>query len=216
MSWLDEYYPVLLDLAGRACLVVGGGKVAERKVAGLLEAGASVVVVSPAVTPGLASLAGTGALRWAGRAYQPGDLVGTVLVVAAAGDPAVNRQVAWDSRSAGKLVNVADEPALCDFFVPAALRRGRLTIAVSTGGTSPALAARIRDRLAGMFPAGWGPYLDFLGEMRERVRHGVRDRQKRRDMLEQLAGEEIWKLLEKGDFAAAKERVDLVYRRSGG
>ena len=213
---MDENYPVMLDLAGKTCLVVGGGKVAERKAAGLLQAGASVVVVSPAITPGLASLAAAGRLRWDRQVYQSGDLAGAILVFAAAGDPRVNRQVAQDCRNQGKLVNVADDPDLCDYFVPAAVRRGRLAIAVSTAGASPALAARIRDRLSGMFPAGWGPFLDFLGEMRERIRHTVPDPGRRRDMLERMAANDIWELLEEGDFAGAKERVDLVYRNGRG
>lgn len=196
--------------------MVGGGKVAGRKIAGLLQSKASIVVVSPAVTPGLAALAADGLLRWVDRAYEPGDLYGAILVCAAADDPAVNRRVALDCRKQGKLVNVVDDPALCDFFVPAVLRRGRLAIAVSTGGASPALAARIRDRLAGMFSIEWGPYLDFVAGMRERVRLSVKDPQKRRDVLEELGGDQVWSLLDEGNFGAAKERVDLVYRNGRG
>jgi precorrin-2 dehydrogenase/sirohydrochlorin ferrochelatase len=206
----------VFDLTGKTCLVTGGGKVAGRKAAGLLEAGARVLLVSPAVTPGLASLAAAGRLRWEERTYRTGDQDGAVLVFAATGDARVNRQVAEDCRRLGVPVNVADAPDLCDFFLPAAVRRGRLTVAVSTAGASPALAARIRDRLAGLLPAGWGPFLDFLAERRERVRQAVPEPEKRRDILERMASREIWDLLEQGDFTGAKERVDLVYRGSGG
>jgi len=211
-----EHYPVLLDLAGKSCLVVGGGKVAERKAASLVQAGARVLVVSPAVTPGLASMAETGAVSWQRRPYESTDPEGAFLVFATAGDRRVNERVASDARAHGRPVNVADDPDLGDFFVPAALRRGRLTVAVSTGGASPALAARIRDRLAAFFPAGWGPFLDFLAETRERVCREVGDARKRRGLLQEMAGPRVWEMLDQGDFAAAKERVDLVYRGGGG
>jgi len=213
---MDGNYPVVLALAGKTCLVVGGGGVAERKAAGLMVARALVVVVSPAVTPGLASLAARGALRWERRPYLPGDLDGALLVFAAAGDPLVNRQVAEDCRQRGRPVNVADAPDQCDFFVPAALQRGRLSIAVSTGGASPALAACIRDALSGMFPDGWGPFLEFLAGLRERVRLTVSDPRRRREILERMAAPEVWDRLAQGDFTGAKERVDLVYRGGGG
>ena len=181
----------------------------------LAQAGARVLVVSPAVTPGLLSMAETGVVSLRRRPYEPADLEGVFLVFAAA-DRRVNERVAAEARALGKPVNVADDPALCDFFVPAVLRRGPLTVAVSTGGASPALAARIRDHLAAFFPAGWGPFLEFLGEVRERLCREVGDPLKRRSLLEEMAGPLVWEKLDQGDFAAAKERVDLVYRGGGG
>lgn len=210
-----EGYPVLVNLGGKSCLVVGGGRVAARKAVSLAQAGARVLVVSPAVTPGLLSMAETGVVSLRRRPYEPADLEGVFLVFAAA-DRRVNERVAAEARALGKPVNVADDPALCDFFVPAVLRRGPLTVAVSTGGASPALAARIRDHLAAFFPAGWGPFLEFLGEVRERLCREVGDPLKRRSLLEEMAGPLVWEKLDQGDFAAAKERVDLVYRGGGG
>lgn len=141
------YYPLCLEMAGRRCLVVGGGPVAERKVAGLLEAGARLTVVSPAVTARLADWARAERIRLIGREYAASDLVGHSVVFVATDDGRVNADVARDARAAVVLVNAADDPAHCDFILPAVLRRGELTVAVSTGGASPALARTVRDEL---------------------------------------------------------------------
>ena len=131
---MPNYYPMMVDLTGRRCLVVGGGRVAERKVALLIECGASVEVVSPATTPKLAALASTGAIRLAQRAVRSTDLPGAFLVFVATDDPEINRAVAAKAHEAGGLVNVADAPESCGFLVPSVVRRGDLTISISTGG----------------------------------------------------------------------------------
>ena len=141
------YYPICVDMAGRPCLVVGGGPVAERKVAGLLEAGARLTVVSPAVTRRLDGWAVEGRIRWRRRGYVANDLVGQSLAFVATDDGAVNADVARDARRAGVLANAADDPLHCDFILPAVLRRGDLTVTVSTGGASPALSRAVRDEL---------------------------------------------------------------------
>ena len=127
-------YPVVLDLAGRACLVVGGGRVAERKVDGLLAAGARVTVVSPWLTDDLVALAQEGRLQWRPREYAPGDAAGFVLVVVATAEASVSEQVAAECRERGIWINCADAPGHCDFILPSVFRRGALTVAVSTGG----------------------------------------------------------------------------------
>lgn len=141
------YYPMCLDMAGRPCLVVGGGLVAERKVSGLLEVGARLTVVSPAVTAQLDDWAREGRIRLVRRAYQASDLAGQSLAFVATDDGVVNAEVARDARAAGVLINAADDPAHCDFILPAVLRRGELTVTVSTGGASPALSRMVRDEL---------------------------------------------------------------------
>lgn len=141
------YYPMCLDMAGRPCLVVGGGLVAERKVSGLLEVGARLTVVSPAVTAQLDDWAREGRIRLVRRAYQVSDLAGQSLAFVATDDGVVNAEVARDARAAGVLINAADDPAHCDFILPAVLRRGELTVTVSTGGASPALSRMVRDEL---------------------------------------------------------------------
>ena len=133
---MPTYYPMMVDLAGRRCLVVGGGRVAERKVAQLLDCGAEVTVVSPVTTRKIADLAARGAVRLARRTVQSGDLDRAFLAFAATDDAQVNQSVAHEVRKAGGLVNVADAPEACNFLVPSVVRRGDLTIAISTSGAA--------------------------------------------------------------------------------
>jgi precorrin-2 dehydrogenase len=142
-------YPVVLRLEGKRCLVVGGGAVAHRKVEGLLAAGASVRVVAPSVVPELSALDGVEVER---RPYAAGDLAGCWLAVAATDDTAVQQAVFDDGEVAGVWVNAADDPERCSCFLPAVHRRPPVLVAVSTEGTSPALAAWLRDRLAAALP----------------------------------------------------------------
>lgn len=146
------YYAVCLDMTARPCLVVGGGPVAERKVAGLLDAGARVTVVSPSATDRLREWARADRIRLLPREYAVADLAGQAVVFVATDDGGINAGVARDARAVGVLVNAADDPAHCDFILPAVLSRGAITVAVSTGGASPALARAVRDEL--------GAYLD--------------------------------------------------------
>jgi len=143
------YYPVCLDMTARPCLVVGGGQVAERKVAGLLDAGARVTVVSPSATDRLRAWARAARIRLLLREYAAPDLAGHAVVFVATDDGRINAGVARDARAVGVLVNAVDDPAHCDFILPAVLRRGEITVAVSTGGASPALARAVRDELGG-------------------------------------------------------------------
>lgn len=144
---MGAYYPVSLDLTDRPVLVVGGGPVAEGKVRGLLAAAARVTVVSPTLTPRLAAWAAAERIRHRGRGYRARDLVGQRLALVATDDRAISGRVAAEARARGIWVNAADEPARCDFILPAVIRRGRLVVAVSTGGASPAAARAIREEL---------------------------------------------------------------------
>jgi precorrin-2 dehydrogenase / sirohydrochlorin ferrochelatase len=138
-----SYYPVFLDLHGRAALVAGAGKVALRKTRGLLEAGARVTVVAPEWLPEFETLA----VKLVRRRFRRGDLEGALLAFAATSDRRVNRAVAVEAKRRGILVNVADSAAECDFLVPARVRRGNLQIAISTGGTDPRVAAGLRRKI---------------------------------------------------------------------
>ena len=166
-----RYYPICVDMAGRACLVVGGGVVAERKASGLLESGARVTVVSPAITARLEAWAHEGQIRVIRRGYEPGDLADQSLVFVATDDGVVNAAVAADARAAGVLINAADDPAHCDFILPAVLRRGALTVAVSTGGASPALSRAVRDELETHFDReDYASLLEVAADARARLR----------------------------------------------
>ena len=164
------YYPLFLELAGRACLVVGGGTVAQRKVEGLLEGGAEVTVVSPRLCKGLKTLAQQGHICALTRRYRRGDLRGKTLVVAATNDPQVNGQVAADAQQQGILVNGVDRPELCSFIVPSVIRRGDLVLAISTGGKSPAVAKRLRRELETWLDSGPGQLLGLAAEVRQELR----------------------------------------------
>jgi siroheme synthase-like protein len=156
----------MLDVAGRDVLIVGGGAVAARRAATLLEAGATVRVVSPTLTAALRTRHRAGEITWEARGWRPGDCRGAFLVVVASADPAVNAQAAAEARGAGALVNDAQIPGRGDLHMPALIRRGRLQVAVSSGGGSPVLATFIRDRIAGRL----GPEVGRLADMAARIR----------------------------------------------
>lgn len=158
-------YPVSLIVAGRRCLVVGGGRVAARKVAGLVASGARVTVVAPEV---LATIDDLGA-EVHRRPYRRGEAGNYRLVVTATGDPAVDGTVADDAEAAGIWVNSADDVAHCSFLLPSVHRDGRVTVAVSTGGASPALATWLRHRIAATLGDGLAPLADLLDEVRRRL-----------------------------------------------
>jgi siroheme synthase-like protein len=164
------YFPVVLDLHDRPVLVIGGGSVAQRKVEGLLAAGARITIVSPALTPDLAALAADNRLRHERREYQPGDLAGFSLVFVATSDPALSEQIAREGRPRSTWINAADAPAHCDFILPAVLRRGPLTVSVSSDATSPALAGIVRDELADLLGDEYSALAELVAEVRAELR----------------------------------------------
>jgi len=165
-------YPVMLDLAGRPCLVVGGGPVAERKMDGLLAADARVTVVSPSLTPALLTLAAEARLHWRPREYLAGDAAGFALVMVAASGASVSEAIAAECRTRGVWINCADDPARCDFILPAVFRRGALTVAVSTGGVSPTMARLVREELEARLPDDLALLTDVMGDVRRSLREG--------------------------------------------
>lgn len=167
------FYPVSLGVAGRPCLVVGAGPVAARKARGLLECGASVTVIAPTLSADMAALVPS--LRAVERRrYEPGDATTFRLVVTATGIPDVDGAVFADADAAGVWVNSADDPAHCSFILPAVHRDGEVTVAVSTGGLSPALASWLRTRLAAQCGDGLGALAELLGEARARLQRAGR------------------------------------------
>jgi siroheme synthase-like protein len=165
-----RFYPIVLDLRGRACLVIGGGPVAERKVTGLVGAGARVTVISPQLTERLAAWADEGTIRYVARSYQADDLAGYPLAFIATDDTSLNEAVATEARVRGTWVNAADDPEHCDFILPSVLRRGDLVIAVATGGTSPALARSVREELEEHILPEYGVLTEIAGEVRRELR----------------------------------------------
>ena len=192
-------YPIVLNLSGRRAVVVGGGEVALRKARALADAGAHVRVVAPEFTAGFAE---DGRFECLAERYQERHLEGARVVVAATDDEAVNRQVAEDARAAGVLVNVVDRPELCDFIVPAQVRRGDLLIAISTGGAAPALAKRLRERLEKEFGPEYETYLAVLGEVREDLKNRNVAPDLRRRIFERLTEDDL--------LAAARQGTDAL------
>jgi precorrin-2 dehydrogenase/sirohydrochlorin ferrochelatase len=194
-------YPVSLLLEGRRCVVVGGGPVAQRKVEGLLAAGAHVVVVAPEARVEIDRL-GVERIR---RAYAHGDLDGAWLAVAATDDPEVNRAVHAEGEEMRVWVNSADDPAECSFILPAVLRRGPVEVAVSTGGHSPALASWIRNYIAEQLGPEVGELARLLSEAREAIKAEGRSTE---DVDWRAAlGSDMLDLIRTGRVAQARERL---------
>ncbi|MGD0274702.1 MAG: bifunctional precorrin-2 dehydrogenase/sirohydrochlorin ferrochelatase [Syntrophales bacterium] len=164
-----KYYPIFLNVHGRRCIVVGGGRVAERKVMRLHEGGASVVVIDRTLTPSLESLKINGLIEHIDGFYESGYLKGAFLVIGATDDPGTNDRIFGDARGTGILVNIVDDPKRSDFILPSLMERGDLVIAVSTGGKSPALAKHLRQDLEGRFGPAYGAMLKLLGLLRDRM-----------------------------------------------
>jgi precorrin-2 dehydrogenase/sirohydrochlorin ferrochelatase len=164
-----KYYPVQLDIRGRACLVVGGGAVGTRKVQTLVACGARVTVVSPAVSDTLKQLAAQGRIVLKQREYLSEDMEKTFLVIGATDDEALNRRIHADAEARRVLCNIADRPESCNFILPSILKRGDLLITVSTSGKSPAFAKELRRRLETQFGDEHGTFLELMGAIRERL-----------------------------------------------
>ncbi len=184
---MTSLFPIFVKLTGRRCLVVGGGPVAEGKTEGLLASGATVVVVAPEVTERIAGWERQHRLVWRQRRFQPSDLDGSFLVIAATGLDAVNESVFREAEARGILCNAVDEPERCHFYYPAIVRRGPLQIAISTGGLSPALASRLRQELEKQFGSEYARWIEELGVMRQEVFARRSDPHRRTRLLRRLA-----------------------------
>ena len=209
----EPLYPVNLRVAGRSCLVVGGGRVAADKVAGLLECDALVHVVAPEIGELLAEMVaaevaapeGGDRLTWDQRPYRAADLDGRMLVITATATSATNHQVFLDAQRAGVLVNSADDPANCTFTLPSRVRRGRLLVTFSTGGHSPALATWLRRR----FEAEFGPEYDTLIDVLADARQSIRAEGRSTEGLDwqEALDSGMLELIREGRVAEAKERL---------
>jgi len=189
-------FPMFVKLEDRECLVVGAGRIAQSKIPALLEAGAKVRVVAPEANTTVAEWARSGRITWEQRSFQGADLDGIFLVIAATSLRDLNATIFHEARQRNILCNAVDDPAHCDFYYPAVVRRGALQLAISTAGLSPALAQRIRRELEEQFGAEYAAWLQELGEAREELFAQDIDPERRRQLLHQLATRE--------SFAATK------------
>jgi precorrin-2 dehydrogenase / sirohydrochlorin ferrochelatase len=195
-----KVYPVFLNIDDKPCLVVGGGAVGERKVQDLLLAGARVTLVSRDITPVLAAMAAQSLITYRREDFSPEHLTGMVLAIAATNDLHTNQQVSAAAQSRGLPVNVVDQPALCSFAVPATIRRGDLTLAIGTGGRSPALAKKLRRDLEQVYGPEYGPYLELLGAIREKVLACRRDHPDNLDLFTRIVASPMLQLLQTLDL----------------
>jgi len=203
-------YPANLKVEGRLCVIIGGGRVAARKAASLMECGATVRVVAPELDPGFGEL---GDFEHTARPYAQGDLEGAFLAIAATDDDAVNRAVEAEAQERRLFLNVVDKPEQCNFYVPSSVRRGDLMITVSTGGQLPALSKRLRRWLEEEFPNEWGPALELLGEARQQVISRIEDEQKKKECLTDLAALDLVPLLRSGGEDAARLEIEKCISR---
>lgn len=205
---LTEYYPVFLKLKDKLCVVIGGGKVAERKVLSLLEAGAKVKVISPDLTPKLKSLYEKGNFFWEERPYKRGDLTGAFLVVAATNDPLVQEEVFKEAEDKNIPCNIVDRPEYCTFIVPSTIRRGDLVIAISTSGVSPAVARRLREILETVYGKEYTLYLKLMRKLREKILKTDIPPKEKEEKLQKFALSALPIYLKYGDFALIKSILE--------
>ena len=206
-----RYYPVFLDIAGKPVIVIGGGKIAYQKMENLLKAGAVVTVVSPELNEEMASLLAAGRFRHIEREYEPGDLEGYTIAFVATDDRSANATVTREGRERRVWVNAVDDPPNCDFIMPGVVQRGDLVISISTSGTSPAMARKMREELEAFLTEGHVLMLELAAEVRAELREeGV------------LIDADIWngaldndlkQLLVEGKRVEAKERLFQALRQ---
>ena len=207
---MNTYYPVYIELREQPCAVIGGGKIAEGKVEGLLAAQANVIVISPDLTANLRELVEEKKITYIARAYQPGDLTGAFMVICATDQTQINHQV-WQEASANRqLVNVVDDTPRCNFIAPSILRKGDLSIAISTSGKAPALAVRLKERLQRELGPEYERFLELAGELREPLARQVPDFETRKAIWYELVDSEILDVLARGDETAAREIISRV------
>ena len=187
------FFPLMLDLDGKKCLVVGAGKIASGKIDGLLNYGAKIAVVSPRAVAEIQAKARAGVLIWHRRVFSPRDVKGVFLVIAATNSSEVNGAVFRACRAQRVLCNSVDDPEHCDFFYPAVVRRGQLQIAISTNGNLPALAARLRKEIEEQFGPEWNDWVEHVGKLRREIRGQEIPPEERRERLLRLASPEAFR-----------------------
>lgn len=199
--------PVFLNIESMRVLVVGGGKVARRKINALIDFGAEIVVISPEIESELKDMVESGLLEWRPKRYENGDLEGFWLVIAATSDSEINYQVYAEARELIQLYNIADRPDLSTFYTTARVKQGDLQIAISTGGKAPALSGQIRKDLEERFGASFKEYLDFAGEVREWLLENVELKERRR-IFREIASQKILDSLMAGDMEKVFEELE--------
>jgi siroheme synthase-like protein len=204
---MSAYYPILLDLRGKRCVIFGGDKTAEGKVRGLVEANADLTLVSPSVTPAIMELIDSGAITWERREYRSGDLEGVFVAMAALEGKESNQAIWEEAEARGLLINSVDDPAHCNFILPANLWRGDLVVSVSSSGKSPTLASTVRNQIAEVIGPEYGELLDILGQLRPQVMDRYAEMSTRTALWRRIVQSDALDHLRSGDKEGALQLV---------
>lgn len=205
-----RYFPINVDLQDRLCVVIGGGKVAYRKVHSLLKAGARIKLISPEIKAGVRSFVDEGVITWLERKYEPGDLEGSTIVFVAVDDPAVGAVVAEEAKNLNLLINVADIPHQCTFTLSSYIERGDLLLTISTGGKCPAYSRHMRHRLEEIVDDSYGEVLEILAHTREEILKLGVESDKCRDLLNNLIKTNIMDLVREGKRKDAEKLAEEI------
>jgi len=207
-----EYYPIFMDIKGKPCVVIGGGRVAERKVLSLLNAGAKVCVVSPRLTDGIKKLVRERRVKVIKRAYKQGDIDSAFLAYSATDKREINREIFKEAKGKGILLNVVDVPDMCNFIVPSVVERGDLLIAISTSGKSPALAKRIRKRLGKEFGEEYAVFVKVMGCIRRGLLKKGMESHKNKKIFEKLVNSSLMDLIKQKN----RKAIDTLLKKAVG
>lgn len=210
---MSRFYPILVDLQGKRALVVGGGKVAQRKIETLLEQEASVQVVARELTESLEELRSEGRIEFLGNNFSEDFLDGAFLVFAATDDASLNRRVSEAAQRKGLLVNAVDQPSDCNFIVPSVLSRGDLLIAVSTSGKSPAFARKVRVELERHFGEEYGAFLNLMGNLRKEILRLGLSQERNKIAFEELVYSNLLDAIREKNWDLASQVIGKVLGR---
>ena len=194
ISIKNNYYPVFFKVAGRKCIVIGGGAVAEQKVRILLKFNTEVKVISPAITKNLSMLSRKGKIEIILRDYRDGDLTGAALVFAATNIKEINEAVKKEAKKGNIPVNVVDDPGLCDFIVPSIIKKKSIVIAISTSGTLPLLSKKLRKDIGSLLTEDYLKYAEKIGNFRKMLIQSINDNKRRKRILTEIGKVDVKEL----------------------
>jgi precorrin-2 dehydrogenase/sirohydrochlorin ferrochelatase len=205
-----KLYPVNLDIRDRFCLIIGGGEVASRKIGALASCGAKVSVISPDALPVIQKMSEEGKITWRRRAYRRGDMDGAFLVFAATDSREIQQALMAEAREKNILFNSADDPRACSFQVPARVRRGKFLLTISTGGGSPALAAKLRKELEEEYGLEYRQFVELLAGIRKRIVADGNTQESHRILFQKLLQLDIPAQIRQEDWRTLEEELRAI------
>ncbi|OIJ10797.1 hypothetical protein BKP37_17195 [Anaerobacillus alkalilacustris] len=205
-------YPVQLNLHNKSVVIVGGGKIAERKLLKLLETGAKITVISPTITNTIKANVAQEIVKWKQKEFFSEDIDDAFLIIAATNSPKINLQV-LESCNDQQLINLVDNPVQSNFIVPATITRGKLSISVSTSGASPGLAKKIICEIANQYDSSYESYIDFLAQCRTEVQQKVAEGEMRSKILKELLNHCYYDLTKKGLYEERQRKFQRLFKK---